>query len=328
MNKDFLKKVGIKSTKLIIGIAIIIIALALEAVVYFSMNNRVNNASPLVNAKDSVKYSYVDVSLMTDYFATYEDEYSKGYIYFVWDDKYMYLALINSKNLKKLDKVLEYSYDNKLEKPDSVRIYGETKEISSDLKRIAISSYNKMFDKEFLNSDNFSQYLGFYYMDTTSTPMGSFLGESIFIAIFGVVGASMIIKYFSDSKRSKGNLEKYSMDIDKITSEIDNDSIYFKDGKIYLTKSYIISMLNGLEIYKYSEIRWLYPYEYRYNGAVTNKSVFIVTKDGKVHTIAQFKASKKKIIKFNELYENLVNKTPDAMHGYTTENIEKNKEMK
>ena len=74
-------------------------------------------------------------------------------------------------------------------------------------------------------------------------------------------------------------------------------------------------------------IVWIYPHEYRYNGSLSQKSIFVVTKNSKAHKLATVSASKKNLVMFDELYNTFLNRMPNVLSGYTKENKEKAKEL-
>lgn len=329
MEKDIFNRIKNKKIKLITGIILILISLIIEVKGFNFMKKELKDPISLIDVRNEKEYSYIDVSLMTDYFATYgNDEGKSKFIYFVWDEKYMYVTNLTKDNLEKLKDIMAYSYKEIDNKPKQVRIYGYSKEIENDLKRIIIKSYNEMYEEEFLNNENIDNYLGIYYLDTSYTPDDDFLLFSVLASFLLISGVVLIVKYFKNKKRMNKFLEEFALDIDKIKNEIElKDTLYNKKAKIYITNNYIISLVNGFEIYKINDIRWLYPHENRYNGAITDKSIFIVTNDSKIHMISKLSSSKKNLIKFDEIYELIVMKTPNSMHGYTNENIEKNREL-
>ena len=79
-----------------------------------------------------------------------------------------------------------------------------------------------------------------------------------------------------------------------------------------------------MKIIELKSISWLYPYENRHNGVVTNRSICIYTRDKQKHMIGNINNwGKNKDAAYNKLYQLLLEKTPDALHGYSKENKEK-----
>ena len=303
---------------LIAGLFIILSALVTDAVYYFSKKDYTKDAVALADAKTG-DFAYVDVRIMSDYFATNDYTGVDHKTYFVWDDKYIYIVDINEKNRDSLNPIYDYSYseDENAVAPEAVRIYGMVKSIPSDLKKIAIDSYNEMKGEKVLNLTNFKDYLGTVYMDTLSVSV-----------IFLVIGGILIIAFVCVKMRTKKNMKKVEENWEKILNELDSsDCFHYKKANLYITKNYLISYAAGLELYDYKDIVWIYPHEYRYNGSLSQKSMMIVLKDSKTKKLATVSASKKNLNMFDEMYESLLNKMPDVLSGYTKENKEKAKQL-
>lgn len=283
----------------------------------------------LVDAKVG-DYSYVDVKIMSDYFATNDYTGKEHKTYFVWDEKYIYIVDLNDESREKLNEIYDYSYNSKEEEniPDSVRIIGTAKTIPSDMREITINQYNKMFGSEKLTSANFQDYLGTVYLDTYEKPMDEPLISCMAAIPQLFVALILFIIFYSTRRRTKKNITRLGDEWDSVLQEVDSsDCIHYKKAKIYLTRSYLISYQNGLEVFNYENIVWVYPHEYRYNGRVNQKSMFIVLKNSKARKLATVNASKKNLIMFDEMYESFLNRVPNVLSGYTKENKEKAKEL-
>lgn len=329
-SSEFLKKIKKGKVYLVVSIIFIIIVLAFSALMYSVYQNDMKNPLPMTDVTEEGKYVTIEAQVMTDYFATnnYDDGLHKTY--FVFDDKYTYIVDLDDKNRERLNEIYEYSYNGNedSEPAKSVELKGMTKEIPSDLKRIAITSYNEIFGENIVNSANFDQYFGGVYLDTYEDPMTEFAFVLVICIPFAIIGISFLITYFIMKRNTKNSMIKFGDKWDQILNDIDaNDSIYYKKAKLYLTRNYIISYQNGLEIFDYKDIIWVYPHEYRYNGVVTQKSIYVVTKNSKAHKLATISNSKKNRILFDELYNTLINKMPDILMGYTKENIKAAKEL-
>ncbi len=329
---DLMKHINSHKTLLVFGIILMLIGGLFIGLIYYGTKEDLKN--PIAMNKtanyDEGTYAYIDVKLMTDYFATYsEDDVVKSKYYFVWDDNYSYIACLNEDTFKQLKSIFDYSYrEGEMEEPKSVRIYGNTTGIADDLKKLAIENYNKIYNEEFLNDENAFSYLGMYYLNTAETPQTDAIYSYILFGIPVVLGIVFIIIYILNSKRTKKTLEVYGPELEKIKMDIyAPETLYNKPGRVYLTNEYILSYAKGLEIFKYEDIVWIYPYELKQNGFTTQKSIHVVTKDAKAHVIANMSMSKKKMLVFDELYNTLLLKVPNALHGYSKENSLKAKEM-
>lgn len=328
---EFMKNIEVKKGLLIAAILIFLACIGFEFCAYKSMKNTTQNAKPLLEVTDSNEYAYIDVETMTECFAKYtEGENTLEEVHFVFDVDYLYIASINSKYQKELKDILDYTYstDETLIKPETVRIYGYSTYIPDELESLAIESYNDIFYTDFMESANFHDYFGYYYLNTEKSPAEDFLWQSILIGVLAVVGLVCLYVYNKKMKTTKMTMSSYTHQMEKIKMDINApETVYSKKAKIYLTEYYIINFANGFEIYEYKDIVWIYPHELRQNGFVTQKSIYIVTKDSKVHAIANMGASKKNATTYNELYETLRIRIPHALYGYTKKNIAKSKEM-
>ncbi len=314
---------------LIAGLFVILSTLVTDAVYYFSKKDYTKDAVALADAKTG-DFAYVDVSIMSDYFATNDYTGVDHKTYFVWDEKYIYIVDLNDKNREDLNPVYDYSYseDENAVAPEAKRIYGMVKSIPSDLKKIAIDSYNEMKGEKVLNLTNFKDYLGTVYMDTFETPNNDIISTLSVSVIFFVIGGLLIIAFVCVKARTKKNMKKVEEKWDTILNELDSsDCFHYKKASLYITKNYLISYAAGLELYDYKDIVWIYPHEYRYNGSLSQKSMMIVLKDSKTKKLATVSASKKNLNMFDEMYESLLNKMPDVLSGYTKENKDKAKQL-
>ena len=125
--------------------------------------------------------------------------------------------------------------------------------------------------------------------------------------------------------KTKKSISKYQSSLKTIEEELESSTtIHNEICKVYLTENYLISYNDGLKIIELKSISWLYPYEYRRNGVVTNRSICIYTSDKQKYMIGNINAwGKNKDSAYNEMYQLLLEKTPDALHGYSKENKEK-----
>ena len=308
---------------LIVG-AFLLCSALLTCVSYLFLEKEKEPVS-LADAKEG-DYSYVDVKVMSDYFAENDYAGKEHKSYFVWDEKYIYIADINDVTKQKLSEIYDYSYNEKDKEkvPETVRISGIAKRIPSDMRKITISQYNKMFGSEKLTSANFQNYLGKVYLDTYEMPMDESLIGCMASIPFLITSLILFIIFYSKRRRTKKNIERLGDEWESILQEIDSsDCLHYKKAKVYLTRNYFISYQNGLEVFPYENIVWVYPHEYRYNGRVSQKSMFIVLKNSKARKLATISASKKNLIIFDEMYESFLNRAPNILSGYTKQNKER-----
>lgn len=326
--EEFLKNIQKGKITLIIGIAFIVMSLVSGVMVYYNKQKEMKDVTPLSEVKKENVYASVDVSIMTDYFATNDYAGIEHKTYFVLDEEHLYIVDLNDKSREALNSVYDYSYsEEEMEAPTPVTIKGMTKTIPSDLKKIAISSYNEFFGEKLLNTSNFDN-IFLVYLDTFESPMTDLPMDLIVCLPSLIIGVIVLIAYFRTNYVTKKCIAKLENKWDTLLQEMDaSDTFYYKKAKLYLTRSYMVSFMSGLEVYDYNDIVWVYPHEYRYNGSLSQKSLMIVTKNGKAHKLATVSASKKNLTLFDEMYDTFLNRVPNALSGYTKENKEKAKEM-
>ncbi len=328
--REFIKNTKPQKNLLLWGLLVMLACISLEYWAYKHLQGIKDNPTLMSEVTEEGEYVCVVVESMTDFFASSTDgKEGEKKIYFLFDSEYLYTANLREKELKKLEKILEYSYDTeRTTEPEPVKICGTTKYIDIKLKDLAIDSYNEIFNTDFLTYENFEKYVTNYYIDTASKVDDDFLWQSVLIGIFFCLGILLIYYYVKNAKNIKQTLSQYSHDLEVIKNEaISLNSLYEKKARIYLTENYIINLAKGLEIIDYKEVIWVYPHESRQNGYITQKSICVVTKDTKVHVIAVLSANKKNIAVCDKIYDILKQKVANAIQGYSDENREKAKDL-
>lgn len=255
---------------------------------------------------DLNKYAYVDAATRPYLFASYKDDLDK--FYFVMDNNnLLYIIYMNSTSFNKLNK----------DDLKTIRVYGITEEIPSDLKKIAISSYNELMKEEYLNDTNFKNYVGFMYLNVERSYYDAslyYLGFIFCLLMFLII----IIAYFINLIKTKNNLKKYGSLIDNISNELNvsNNTMYEKYD-LYLTNNYLIDSGGRLLIINYKEIENVYKYEYRYNGITTSKSLKIKTNNKKTYDILSMSLKNKEADKIHdEIIKFLKEKNNNIVIGY------------
>ena len=94
--------------------------------------------------------------------------------YFLMDRDYLYIGYLDHSTYMKLN--------NKSINDNPIKITGITKKIPDDIVEIAINVYNENLGYEFLNKDNYHEYIGTICIDTVSD-----LVNSSFIFILGFI---------------------------------------------------------------------------------------------------------------------------------------------
>ena len=75
--------------------------------------------------------------------------------------------------------------------------------------------------------------------------------------------------------------------------------------------------------FNYSDILWMYVYNKKFNLIGKNKTIKILTSNGKTIKFAKVNANnEKENIIYNEIWNKIIKKNPNIKLGYTNENID------
>lgn len=324
MNKLNILKLN-KSLKilLIIGIIFIIGGLLGGGIFcYFIANQKTPNLSQV--DKPGV-ISTVDVQLVTDYFATLTTNFNQEKYYFITDENNTYIAKLDEKAFAKLKANYTYNYstDPNAIAPDAVTIFGKSEKIPADIQNFAIKYFQETEGID-LNSENFSDIIYPFLLNSNITKSEILINNSIIFGLITILGLVTLMIYANMQSKSKKFLAKYSNSLNEIAKELTaSETKFYKILKTYVTDNYLINYQFNIKIIALADIVWIYPYEYRQSGIVISRSIVIVTKDGKKYFISKIKIwNKKKEENYNNLYQELLKKTPTALHGYSKNNKE------
>jgi len=322
LKKEF-KRVN---NNLIVAIVCIVLGFLCLGIGYYNQNRVPKNTEYLNDIIESDREEREDikanvkVSIKPVLFAKLNNSNKKLYI--TADENYYYIISLTENQYNELIK-------NNLEK-EPVTIYGKTKTISSDIKRLAKNYYNQAVEKDLQITDDekFFNTFGDIYLDSTN--------ENITSTILYIIGALSIFVgwcFFIIFIVQKINLNRTFKKIDdeelrKIENEIaDKDAFHYEKARLILTKNYIISFLSGFRALQYKDIIWIYEYRLRQYGITTQKSIMVMDKTGKVKPIITLDGvTKKSKLVFDEIAETIVNKNDKILVGYNKENKKKIKE--
>lgn len=271
--------------------------------------------------KEDIKVN-VKVSMKPVLFAKMSNNTNKKF-YITADDDYYYIISLTESQYSDI-------IANDLEK-EPVTIYGKTKIISSDIKSLAKSYYNKAMEKtedQIKTEDDFYNVFGDIYLDSTNENI-----SSIILYILGALCMLMWTCFILIFIVMKIKLESSFKKIDdeelrKIEEEIeDKEAFHYERAHLILTKNYIISFLSGFKALKYEDIIWIYEYRLRQYGMTTQKSIMVMDKTGKVKPLITLDGiTKKSKLVFDEIADTILNKNNKILVGYNKENKKKIKE--
>lgn len=327
-DKKILSKLckGIK-TRFFVSLAISIICiLTIVVATYYPKFQKLPDPVSFLDCKKG-EYGQISVSLLTDAFANYKN--SSGAIqdkyYFVSDGTYLYIVNLDSTTFNKLQNIHKYTYGEIQEKPENVVIAGIADNMPSELKDLALKTYNGWFPEAGVTKENFEEYFGSYVLNVKEKPMSNTFDTALAVAgivlvINGILFITFAISYFKSKKNEKQIINSDSF-VRFIENYNDPEKVAFEKQKMILTKEFLISYSYTLEVIEYKNILWMYPFIQKRNGFEVSRSIILLDKYGKKFTVCCISSSKKNLAAFDEIYQKIAEHCPNALFGYTHENI-------
>ncbi len=320
LTKLFTKNSGVKKGLLLLT-GFLIIFVCLGIIIKF---RPLPNAQNLVDVVDEEVYAKVEISGLTDYFATYstEDKSTNDKYYLGVNEDRIYILELNDRQYEEMG--------TKLDDGEFVVVYGMTENIPDELKNIAIDTLKEIsreINNEELDVDkeNFYQYFAAYSLDAKRNP--NTFGSTFFAIAFmlGIMTFVYILVYIFQIVKTKKNIKVFSNKYDLSTLMLELDDVEkkeYKKAKTIMTKDFLISYSPTLEIMKYEDIVWMYQYRNKINGVDSTYSIYVMLTDKKIHIISQIPASgKDRKAEYDEIYSNIMAKNTKMLCGYTNENI-------
>ena len=159
----------------------------------------------------------MEVEMISYAFANFELSDSQE-LYFIFDtytSPYI-VCMDNERFATEFADIYEYTFSDSTEPPRIGMVEGYAMEIDEELKAIAIEEFNYLWNSEILTEENFEDYLGYYYLDTTYIPESE--EESpVVVVLTGVLAFALgAFLFYSGIKKPK----KETTDIPKKEQEI------------------------------------------------------------------------------------------------------------
>lgn len=318
-------KEGLKSIKALIICSVVCLLLTVVIGVWmFTIKTgnyeSVTMNSAILSGNTEDTYASINANVTPYVFAEYDDTTDKYYL--VMDENnLMYIVFLSVGDYYELDK------DDIEQNP--IMITGTTKKIPNDVKTLAIDAYNELTGEKILNTTNFEDYLGAIYLDTTSQPTDIEL-QIYLITITGVLTIVFLAIALVNKRKTNKRINSFTSNEWKLIEEEleKEETIHYKKLNLYLTENYIVSLANGIEIFSYNDILWMYPFVLKQYGITTSKSIIIRTKDKmkyKIATINNF--SKKSKDDYSEIMNFIYNKNQKIAIGFSKENKQQMKDL-
>lgn len=322
------KNIKCKKSMLVIGIILFVVFMGLGLLIY---SGEVNAEYEVLtkNTSENV-YAKLNVSLLDSAFAkeTLDGKEKDYYIAFDENDN-PFIIVLNKSGLESLRKIQEYTLsETEIEKPNPVMVYGNVLKSDTEVFKY-LQEFLKDEDGNTYTIDELKSVVGENYLDTTWDNKEEGIFALILFGVFSLSGLILIVVYFVRNKKSKKILEECGRELEKIEEDVKSGKgIHNKKCKVYLTDRYLLSYAGGVKLIELNDIVWVYPFITKQNGITTSKSIYVVTNNGKSNVVAVVNTwGKKNKASFEELYQDIINKVPNVLVGYSKENMEKAKEM-
>ena len=320
-----LKKL-INNKKLKIATIILLAVTIISAVIFFILNSKdITTDKEAIDSSKSNDFVYFDIHMLTDCIATCTTDSRVEKYYIATNDEYMMLLEISDSKYKELKDIVDYTYGDTDVKPQPYRIMGTTYSIPSELKEITLEYYQEMFPDSDITEHNFSDYFGEHYVDTTVTPNTSSVPLLLVLSfmtgtIFLVCVIVLIINVSKTNDTIKA-LQKNN-ELDTVYDEINvGETTKLEMQNVILTANYLVDISNYLTVVKLKDIVWMYEFTYRRNGVETQRYVRIMDRYRKFHIAASKNSLGRNYNLFKETFMKIAERCPNALLGYTSENI-------
>ena len=166
------------------------------------------------------------IGLTYDFAVDFKETY---HYYFAFDEE-GHSAIVKMKGdlAPEYQPLIDFMFgDETMEMPEPVAVRGVATVIEDDIREFAIEYMNELYDEEFLNEDNFEDYLGLALLDTTAKPVGhanysfgqvflglgfAFLAIGLLLLIFNIQGHKAAVAAEEKEKVLLSQMSTYSSD--------------------------------------------------------------------------------------------------------------------
>lgn len=302
---------------ILVTLVISIFCIALATII----NARNVPKKDIENVTDTEEYVSGNIYAIMESFAHYtvDDQVTDEY-YIALGEDMLYILNLNKAKYNEIS-----TYLNDENNTEGYNISGMSENIPTELLNLAVDTMNEVYETEEMNKENFYNVFVPYVVNTKRTPNDiseifyiiAFM-SSFFFSIFVIV---YVISIISAKMRIKKVSKIY--DLGQITLELSSESkVEYTKTKTMFLDDYVISYANSLDVIKYTDIAWMYPHTNYVNGVKSAVQIYLMTKDGKMHIISNCSGSGKKSEEaFTNTYNELLGRRPNALAGYTQENI-------
>ena len=305
----------------IVGLIFIVLILLCGLWAYNISKIDKNNPKYLYDISSIDEYVYINGNDYPLKFAS-DDTYYYTFVpyFFTKDGKSYYDAYIAAFTKDEYDRVVN-AYENASDDDsiitEGVSYVGMSKSIPEEVRKLAIESYPEIFEND-INESEFDEFFGNFYILVNADPI-DYTGPIMVSIMLLIFGSYFMYRGIKSKIKTKNvmNSDLYIRSIDEI------ESPEFETNKAILTKNYLVYAESGLNIIPYTDITWIYPHVFRYNGVPNHSVAYYIKGSKKMHLISY--GLKESTV--NEVLYFIKDKNKDVLFGYTDENKKLYKEM-
>ena len=228
-----------------------------------------------------------------------------------------YIAAFTKDEYDRVVNAYENASDDDSIITEGVSYVGMSKSIPEEVRKLAIESYPEIFEND-INESEFDEFFGNFYILVNADPI-DYTGPIMVSIMLLIFGSYFMYRGIKSKIKTKNvmNSDLYIRSIDEI------ESPEFETNKAILTKNYLVYAESGLNIIPYTDITWIYPHVFRYNGVPNHSVAYYIKGSKKMHLISY--GLKESTV--NEVLYFIKDKNKDVLFGYTDENKKLYKEM-
>jgi len=259
------------------------------------------------------------LSLSEEFAANYNDSI---YYYFAFDDELnTYIMAISPEEIDKYQDLIDFTYSDAAEVPNTVTLQGMPVKMNDEMIAMTIDAYNTFWGSDIVNEDNYVNYIGAYYLDTTQGPAEDFGILSFCLFLIVALGIAYIFFLTYTKKLSRRRQATMGRCSNEMLWNVDQDinhptTVCFSQQKLYFTRNYIVSNVSGFDIIPLEEILHVYGSIYSRRKKNTKKSIVVETRDGMKHEIATVSIGSNGEVVYNQIMELMKQHMPDIKYGF------------
>ena len=114
-----------------------------------------------------------------------------------------YIVCMSNQQFENCQDIYDFTFSDESwdASPGYTALYGYPMKIDKDLRDMAIEYFNYFYDEDVLNTENFSDYVGDYYLDATYQPKGA--NDGVILTVLTVIfGAAALLLFFFAFRRN------------------------------------------------------------------------------------------------------------------------------